>query len=234
MTTIKEITHDSSTTLSDFYGTITDVDGAVTVTSASALGGSTNGLSIDYDAGSNLAQVEDTFSSTTPSTARGRARVNLDGLTNNNTSSDQAAEVLFAEPGGAGGDTLIGLKVNGDGATGFEVRFFGFADGANIDIGNFALPSGDVCLEMAITRESSDGANDGTAEGFINGVSQGTQSNVENFNHFQFGQAVVFVSTNDTDFTGTCKLDEFILTNNSGDSLCPFSGFDLVLGGGQP
>jgi hypothetical protein len=219
MATLKEITHDSSTTLSDFYGTINDPDGAITVTPGAALGGSTNGLNIDHDAGVNSFDIADSFVNVTPTEARFRVRVDLGGLTN---SSSSAFFVDFETDGGGFTDSRIKMEIYGDGATGFEV--FGSAKQDAVPFirqtARYALPSsGDVCIEVSSTKETADGNNDGTLELFIDGVSKESITNIQNFNDFDFDTISVFFDS-PAAISGTYKCDEFLLTDVSGTSLC--------------
>ena len=56
-----EINHDSSTNINDHYSTVSDTDGALTVSALNALNGSVYGVGCDYDAGSANVTLEDTF-----------------------------------------------------------------------------------------------------------------------------------------------------------------------------
>ena len=214
MTTIKEIDHDSSTTLSDFYSSISDSDGAMTVTPGAALGGSTNGLNFDYDAGGSTVTLSESISSTTPSEMRFRVRADFDNAANSGSSGFLIIAASLA------GSTKVGLQIEGDGSTGFTIRGTYRDDVLGLEtVAEISLPSGDFCAEMALTRESSDGAADGTAEFFVNGVSQGSVSNVENFNNFTIDNIRV-IAQSSAGFTGTCKLDEFLLTDIESSPLC--------------
>lgn len=232
MATLKEITHDSSTTLSDFYGTINDPDSAITVSIAAALGGSVNGLAIDNDAGANSFDIADSFSGSTPSSVRWRVRVDLSGLTNANSS---AFLVDFETDGAAGTDSRIQIEINGDGTNGFEVTGVAKQDVAPTlrTIGPVAISAaGEVCIELSSDRETADGNDDGTLELFLDGVSQGSLSDVQNFNDFDFDNLSVFFDS-PAAISGAYKCDEFILTDVSGTSLCgPGSHIWLSTDGG--
>ncbi len=219
MATLKEITHDSSTTLSDFYGTINDPDSAITVTAAAALGGSTNGLSIDNDAGASSPDLADTFVNSTPSGVRWRIRVDLSGLTNAN-SSDFLID--FETDGVAGTVSRIQMEISGNGTTGFTIIGAARQDVVPVSrvIGPFAISSSAaVCVELSSTRETADGNDDGTLELFLDEVSQGSLSDIQNFNDFDFDRLSFFMASPAL-ISGTYKIDEFILTDVSGASIC--------------
>jgi hypothetical protein len=217
MATLKEITHDSSTTLSDFYNTIFDPDGAYTVTPAAALNGTTNGVEADYDAGTQNARIEESFASIVVTQFRWRFRVDLDGMSNAASSSD-CIDILLTD----GGTASYVFEIVGDGVDGFELQSRWFSDsGGDTQLGiNVALPSGDVCIECKAIRETTDGDADGVIEFFINGASQASISNADNFNKFSVDESFIRIRSNVAAFTGTLKYDEFLLTDVAGTSLC--------------
>ena len=62
MATVKEITHDSGLAIGTYYTTsVSDPDGAISVTAASGLDGSAFGVEMDYDAGSNFVTLQEDF-----------------------------------------------------------------------------------------------------------------------------------------------------------------------------
>ncbi len=231
MATIKEINHDSSTTLSDFYSTIFDPDGAYTVTPTAALNGTTNGVEADYDAGIQNARIEEGYTTST-NDFRWRFRLDLDGITNGSSSSALCNIDLTAA-----GLAIIEFDLIGDGASDFELKCSYNSDGSGLtQVGsNVVFPAGSVCIECRGVKESSDGAADGQIEFYINGISQASISNADNFNSFGIDEVLFRIRSNVAAFTGTLKYDEFILDDDNTVSLgCGFSGYDLVLGGGQP
>lgn len=235
MATVKEITHDSSTTLSDFYTTtITDVDGAATVTIPSALGGSTNGVNIDYDAGTNFITLEEDFVALVGNDLRWRFRLNF---SNNSFSGGAISIVLqFYLNSGASFIFRIALSYN----SGLKMTPSWYNDsGIAQAMGTVAFPESiETCVELRAIRETGASAADGEVEVFINGVSQFSITNAENFTRFGLGidRARLQWSSSDVDITGDLHYDEWILTDDNPTALCPvlFTGYDLVLGGGQP
>jgi hypothetical protein len=216
MATVKEINHDSSTTIGDFYSAVTDTDGAITVEPAAALGGSVNGVEMDLDAGTQTVSLAENIT-TSITQLRYRARYDLDGASNSSLSSQLCAIALRDS-----GVSHFEFQIRGDGASGFVLRCFYWSDVTGLtQLGsNIAFPSGDVCIEYRAIRETSDGNNDGEVEFFINGASQASLSNVENFNNFGIDEVILTFNSLVAGYTGTWKYDEFILTDVNDASLC--------------
>jgi hypothetical protein len=239
MATVQEINHDSSTILSDFYDSITDTDGAVTVTPTAALDGSTNGLLVDYDAGSNNAIIGKTFTTLTGDDLRWRIRLKLDNFAT--TAANRTGAVNFELRNNSSQNVFI-ITLASDGSNGFQVNGFSVDDNANIEniAGDVAVSSsGEICLEIRAIRETADTNVDGIVEFYMDGVSQGSLTDIDNFNRWNDGieTARHFFLTSDAGFSGDLYFDEWILDDdNAADLGCggPFSGYDLVLGGGQP
>lgn len=237
MATYKEINHDSSTTLSDFYDSITDPDGGFSVLVAAALGGSTNGVRADYDAGNNLMFFRETIASFTSETTLSlRARVDFSGLSN---SSGIVPIGGIGLDDNASSNDPFGFLFVFSGTTTIEVSAYYHSDsgGQTSIAGAISIPTDeDVCLLIQATKETADGNADGEAEFFVNGVSQGSVSNADNFNNFGiFDRAHCGFSSQNATLSGTFDYDEFLLDDTI-TALCGaavFSGYDLVLGGGQ-
>lgn len=239
MATVKEINHDSSTTLSDFYTiTITDTDGAVTVTIPSALNGSTNGVEMDYDAGSSLAVLEEDFTTLTGSDFRWRFWLDFSNMSF--TGPLTSFVNLYLK---SGATNIFRLQITlGFIPTTLRLIPIYYNDSGNPISGlpNFDSPqSNEFCVEIRAIRETADGNADGELELFTSGVSAGAISNVENFNRFNLGidRARIEFLSSDSAAKGILYYDEWILDNDNTANLgCPqllFSGYDLVLGGGQ-
>jgi hypothetical protein len=101
-----------------------------------------------------------------------------------------------------------------------------------------ALPSGDVTIEARLQYASSTSANDGELELYVNGVSVASRSDVDIYTNEvdTFGARVITI--NDGGWSsGVYYMDE-IYYRDDGTQIYPppsaFSGYDLVLGGGQP
>lgn len=237
MATYKEINHDSSTTIGDFYDSVTDPDGSISVLVAAALGGSTNGVRMDYDAGNNLTFMRETIASfTTETTLSWRVRVNFANLSN---SAGIVNIFLFMLDDISTSNDPFKFTAQFNGTSTIEVRVSYFSDsGGNQNFDLVSVPtSGDVCLLIQATKETADGNADGEVEWFLNGVSQDSVSNVDNFNNFGiFDRCHIGFASQNSTISGTMDYDEFLL-DDAITALCgtpAFSGYDLVLGGGQP
>jgi hypothetical protein len=231
MTTLQEITHDSSTTLSDFYSSITDPDGAITVTPTAALGGSTNGLLIDNDAGAAFMDIAESVANVPISGGSGirfRCRIDISGLSNSG-GSDYLCTLEVT--GNTDGDTLLQFNIYGDGATGFDLQAKYRRDVVPFlsQLGsNVSISGGDLCLEFRGVRESADGNADGEVEFFVNGISQSSLSNVENFNRFDDFDTVHLYFDSPASLSGSWKYDEYIITDVPGTGLCVAANLGLA------
>jgi hypothetical protein len=220
MATLKEITHDSSTTLSDFYTTgIINPGGVVSVTPAAALGGSVNGVSRDFDAGTGAAVLDErSFSSSTE--LRFRARIDISNSVNSNSGQSQVVYLTIGE--GVGFFTLYAFLLDANaGDSGFTIRFQYWSDVTGLtELTNVAMPSGDTCLELRAVSETAPGANDGQVEAYINGVSQASLSDVQNEALGFDVDGIRVVCRGSANLSGTVEYDELIITDIPGVSLC--------------
>lgn len=233
MTTAKEINHDSSTTIGNHYTTVTDVDGAIAVNGTAALAGSTYGVEMDYDAGNNNALLAEPVSI---ATAELRMRFRID--------------LSQASYSGAGfNPVIIELQDSGTGRYLFQtviqytsslVRMTASFDsdgGGFTSIGTHTLSANKFCIELAATRETADTNADGTITYYVNGQQTAIDvSDADNFNVWSgLDEVEVQLPSNDVNMTGSIYYDEWILDDDSDANLsCVFTGYDLVIGGGQP
>jgi hypothetical protein len=214
MTTVKEINHDSSTTLSDFYSSITDTDGAITVNVASALGGSTNGLEMDYDAGANTVILAETFTfSATELRVRFRLNINT-----------------YAQSGASTQPVKVKLITSNSGFEPFVIQMAWDKDltvvteddgGTSSSGTSHTFTATDTCVEFRAIRASSTVANDGVFEVFVDGASVIDVSNLDNFNVWNDGidtMQVEFASP--AQYSGTLYYDQWILDNDESVELC--------------
>lgn len=238
MATVKEINHDGSTTLSDHYTTtITDPDGAATVIPGAALSGSTNGVNIDFDAGTNFITLEEDFTALTGTDFRWRFRLDFSNMAWT----------------GAGASTLVQFFLRAGASDVFRIvwqrtisvlriaslAYYSDSGGITVLGGSINFPdSGDTCVELRGIRETADGNVDGEVELFINGISQASHSNLDNFIRFNLGISRFRLQwgSGDADDTGNLYYDEMILDNvGTADLGCNvFTGYNLVQGGGLP
>lgn len=232
MATLLEITHDSSTTLSDFYNTINNSDGALSINVGSALNGSVNGVEMDFDAGvSNLNRIrQNNFHTSSLTEFYWRFRLDLGNTTNNNAGFEIASIDVFRLTG----TNFIGITIDANaGDSGFTIDLLYHKDGVGFtSAGTASFPSsGDTFIVIRAISETVDGANDGIIQLFIDGSQEVSITNAENFNVFgdnDYSLSTIFKSA-DVNVTGTLKYDEILVIDS-----VSFFGYDLVLGGGQP
>lgn len=239
MATVKEINHDSSTTIGDHYDTVVDAASVLAVNGTAALNGSTYGVDVDFDVpvgpGDDVQLIE--AFTLTGDDLRFRFRLDLSNLS---TTQDASNSIFLAFIRNTNGDRLFTVRFHSDGAGNFEIDLTGLGDSGSYNVVVDVAVSGEICIEVAAIRESNDTSADGSAELFINGVSQGSKANIDNFNIWNVGIGDLEVGINVVPGTGNTSghlyYDEWILDNDSVANLgCfVFSGFDLVLGGGQP
>lgn len=236
MATIKEINHDSSTTLGDHYDTVTDTENRLSVTIAAALRGSTNGVNVNYTDETVQSTLLEAFTFSS-NDFRMRFRIKLDNLINNSAGVN-FLRVQLRDDSGSNLVFQVELSAN-PGDSGFNVTATAVGEGKGGSVtlgdGTDAVPStGDVCIELRGIKEVSSSSNDGEVELYVNGVSIDSDLTMNNFNIFGNIDSVRVVFETDTDIDGTLSYDEWILDdNNAATALCSAVGFDLVIGGGQ-
>ena len=227
MTTVKEINHDTSTTLShssNYDNSVSDPDGAFTIKPAAALDGSTNGLEFDFDAGIDSG---DLLANMTLSSngLRMRMRFNLANLTYSDMSNDSIVNIFFGlwdNSGGTGFIFQVALIGKAGGTFAIKVNYLN--DDANIiQVGSdeAIASSGEVCVDLRAIRETNSTSADGEIEFFINGVSKASISNAEN--NAAWADVDTFrvrIDSDDADFTGELYADQFLVDDDSATSLC--------------
>lgn len=239
MATIKEINHDSSTTIGDFYGTVTDTDSAITITVAAALENSTNGINCNYDAGSSTIVLVETFTFST-NDFRWRYIVKLDGVTNN---SNLPQAILNMSLEDSSTNDVFQIKILAETDSSFSIEAKWKTDGKGGGLTTIGGPdtipsSGEVCVELRAIKETGAG-NDGEVELFLDGVSIQSTTAADNATAFAtiVQMRATFDSTNPPNgVSGNLFYDEWLLDDDNTTEIgcVAFSGFDLVLGGGQP
>ncbi len=239
MATVKEINHDSSTTLSDFYDTISDPNARLSVIPGAALNSSTNGLSVNNTIALGFATLTEGFTVLGTNEFRWRLYCKVSGITVSSGSNTIFVSWLLP----SGGNAKYGFKVATAGVGSFTASAEYRKDGAgfqSVGPGGSISAVSEVCLELRVVRETADGNNDGIIEFLIDGVSIDLITDAETFNEWTLGGSIDEVHNqfpNSSNYTGNCEFDEWILNDDdSADLGCSasFSGYDLVLGGGQP
>lgn len=243
MTTVKEINHDSSTTIGDHYDTVTDPDGSLSVSAGAALNSSTYGVDCDLDQGTSTITLLEAFTALSGNDFRSRCRFDLSNCVNGGPGTTQFVIRLVYELGGGAGADLFEVRIDGETDGTYGTSLFNWSDGSasleSIDASSVVI-SGDseVCIDLRCVRETADGNADGELEFFVNGSSKVNVSNLDNYNRWVVGGglAQIHVSFGNTtaDFSGHIYFDEWLLDDDSTTALCSyvFSGYNLVASSG--
>lgn len=242
MAEVWHITHDAND-WSEYDSGVPPGGSKVALSVASALGGSVYGLAVDVTA-SGISDIEKDISgiSDSATTVRFGFRLNLNGIV---LTASSAETLFFLKPGpGESFSDGIWLRENGSGGFNIEVNTVD-DDTSDRDINSATLPNGDITIEVVWDKPASTSSNDGVCTIYVNGVSSASVTTLDNFDNFE---VLTGSPSPDNNFvlnlgesgggadSGTLYLDEFIIRDDN-TPIYPvpgFSGYDLVLSGGQP
>lgn len=210
--TVKEINHDSSTTLSDFYSSVTDADGGATITPTAALNGTTNGLNFDYDSGINDAVLVETFTAHTGGEIYCQFRVNFANVA---FSANSSLPFQIRIRNSSDQDVFrVGFSwtdISGD----LDVNLDYYSDsGGNTAVGSATIDeTSEVLIGVKLIRESIDTAADGVVELFVNDTSQATVTNADNIVRWSnIDRVRLFFDNSSAIITGDLYYDEWLLS----------------------
>lgn len=230
MATVKEINHDSSTNINVHYDTV--VGGAVfTVNAAAALDGSTYGVKMDWDVGAFLSTLEESFVALAGTEFRFRFRVDFSNVTLN----DAITDFFFVRLRNSVPVDIFEFAFNAPSTDRIDINTVLYRSDSlgetpifsNIQISK----TSEVCIELRAIRETADGNADGVIELFVNGISEGSIANADNFVIWNTGLSNTLISfeSGDPDLTGTMYYDEWILDdNNAADLGCGAASLSLA------
>lgn len=239
MSEIFHITHDANNW--NEYDSGTPPGAKLALSVASALGGSVYGVALDVGgAGTSPLRKSTDAINNSATYIRFGFRLNLNTTVMDSGTAEQLFE-LNPTVGGLEFCTAIWLRDNG--GSGFNIEVENANDGGSSypDINTAGdLPSGDITIEVAWEKPASTSSNDGVCTIYVNGVQSVTITTLDNFNNFaDMANAsdlkLDAVSTGGGSDSGLLYLDEFTIRDDS-TPIFPddFSGYDLVIGGGQP
>lgn len=240
MATLHDINHNAGGTPLTFWDNESDASGGVSVGAAGGLDGTANGLIID----TTVADTMNVWSVYTPPGSNEiRGKIFFD--TNGNDAAGTNVDVFIFGIGDGAFDVttaLIRIRLEFDWFLSGDMEltvFYGITAGhAGHSMGVLVVTDAPHCIEFSVVRGTS---SDGSVTVWYDGVDQGTDVGISN--DFKFDNAdriYVTGSPLDTGFgVNDAYIDEIFVTDDAGDSLgCSpatnFSGYDLVLGGGQP
>lgn len=221
MATIKEINHDSSTTIGDFYDNIGDTSGAATVTVPSRLNQSVNGVDVDMDSGVTVITLNESITPNGTNDFRFRFRIKLDNLTNSNSGVafcwiDINYNTLLP---------LVRLEINGNaGDSGYNIKGYYFQSGkggtlVQIGAGSDAISStGDTCLEMSVIENSP---GDVDIDILVNGSSVRSTAGIADMTTWTTLDQMQATFDPNASINGNIFYDEFILDDDfAASGLC--------------
>lgn len=233
MATVQEINHDASTVVTNSYTAgVSDPDGGATIIAGAALGGSTYGLNIDFDAGTNFITLTEGFS-TTGNNFRMRFKVDFSNVSGSH--SDMFVVRLRKST-----TQIFRFIIRSGSPLTIQIQYLSDSTGMTAispDITGVSATS-ELCCELRVIRETNSSSGDGEVEVFINGISRLSVANLDNFTAFGAGPDDMQLVCNsfDAGTTGDLYFDEWILDDNDTANLgCNvFSGYNLIQGGGKP
>lgn len=242
MATQVEVNHDSSTTIGDHWDTVTDGEAAFTVTTTAALASSTNGLQTDVDQG-GTSFVTKTTSGPGSNELRFRFRSDETNVANLPLVNHSASEFIWEIELTDLSDHLVRFRIawNASAQLVYVVTKLNGADGeSEVElVSDTVISAAEHCFECRLVRESSGVAADGEIEILVDTVQVFQDTSQQNFSTFAALDTIQLTYNSGTgaaSITGNSFFDEIIIDDVDTAALgCVgvFSGFDLVLGGGQ-
>ena len=204
------------------------VTGTVTVDTGSALVG-TYGANVSH-AGDG-ADHHGNVTGLVIGTDRIRFRIYYEDVSLAMTAGDNAELVSINADGTVSGNTEACRLVYQDVGGTESLNFWAENDAGSTDTtGSVSRPAGPAYIECLLIRASSAVASDGYAEMWLNGVSQGSNSAIDNYDTFATIDGVrLGGDSGDAGTTGVIRFDDFILRDD--DTLigpAP-AGADLVV-----
>lgn len=243
MSTHKDVNFNTGTVATWFDSILLDTDGNFSLTVGSALKGSAKGLRVQFS-NSNLSQGLTNMS--VPVSDELRMVFWFDASNVAVVNSDH--QIFECRIRHSGSKSLIKIDISTDsigGSDDYKLDAFSFVDN---DISEQTLINdlkiNDTlsvvhCVDIRIVQESSSSGNDGVLEIHVDGVQQFISTIVQNFSAFDSIDNLHFIGGAVTsDLSGFLSFDEWLVDDDDqvdlGCDPLGFSGYSLVLGGGQP
>ncbi len=218
MTTIIRINHDSGPPVSAHWDNVVDTTPRLTITGASALGGSANGLNIATATGDAVAFGDQAISAPASNEINLRIRVNFDPLT------ITGSQVLLGVTIGSSFATEV-LQIQFQASAGvIQARAIWQDDVPTVFASAWVNITGETCLECSSIRN-------GVGVFKINSVTQHTTAALANTGQFD-GMNVLLLTVNTVAAAGTSGaiyLDELLLDDAATSKLC--ANFDIITHG---
>lgn len=218
MSIIIDIDHEGGD-LSEYSSTATDA-GSLSVAAGAALASSNYGLSCVID-DNNLIYGQATLgTANTSGTMRLRFYIDPNTISMGN---NDVFSVLIAFNSSNFGVVNVQLLY---GNSSYKISPFVVDDaGSSVSLGTHVITDEPHYIELKLTRATSDSANNGTAEVWIDGTSKQSSTTLDNYNRFVNLSYVRIgaVQGIDTTTRGTIYLDELIV-NDDGNLIGPATG----------
>ena len=222
MANVFDLTHDSGGALASHYDFVI-TGGNASITAVSAMDGSSNGVSLIID-DTNSVLLEKNF--TPPSSDELRLRFYFDPNSITIPSGSTSDFLLSVSLVSSGLDTISATVYWDSDLYKLKASHVWGSDGEPSAINYFTdvtLTDEPHCIDIRIVRESSDGANDGVFQLFLDGVSQNNATGESNYNGFA-ALTRVQISTSGTanaaGVSGTMYYDELEMDDDASVSLC--------------
>lgn len=225
MGVIINITHDTSTNLTDASNYTSSSGANISIASDAALAGSVNGLKVVISSTTAQYAVK-TVTADTSGTVRIRAYIDPNSITMANNNSFVWARLINSS-----GDTCAALILDYSTADGYEIGAWIYTDaGADNPLsGTHTITDAPHYAELLLVRATTSSSNDGYLQLWIDGVSQGTLGSTDNYDRLA-NFATLHIGARagiDAGTSGTFYLDEVVI-NNDGGLIGP------VVAAGQP
>lgn len=229
MATIETITHDSGSPVSAHYtGTIVDVGGRASITVGAALNSSVEGLQIAMGNGNSLSMLEST---TAPSTDKIGFTVYFDPNSAGVPTSG-SDEISIGIRGGVSlrDQAVVVAELNSSGDA-YTVRGQIIDDGATQQAtSSYTITDAPHKLQVISTRATGASDNNGSFTLYVDDVAKETVTGLDLYANWLTSLRFRVFATASSTTSGNVYVDELLYE----DLPVTFSGYDLVLGGGQP
>ena len=181
MATLDNITHDSGPPLTDYWNGVTDVNARMSVTVASALGGSVEGLQCTHNAASFNTFLTEPFATPASEELRFKWRYDPNGAqTPGSTTTLLTMSLSTAAFGTRLCEGLLDITSGGQNRITWGIG----ADGGFSTAQTTNITDAEHCFEIAIKRATTNVSVDGEIEFYIDGVLDLSSAIVDNFDLF--------------------------------------------------
>lgn len=220
MTTIIDIDHETGD-LTQYTSTVTD-SGDLSVAAGAALAGTGYGLSLVLDDNVAIYGAKALVAGDTSGKLRWRFYIDPNGLT-------MANNDVFINTNAYGTSVAVAVaNLLYTTVGGYQIRVDIYNDAGALTSANYAITDAPHYVEIYLIRATNSTSSDGSIQTWIDGASQGTISNIDNYDRFADFKTVYFGASGvDTGTRGVFYLDELIV-NNDGSEIGPVSSATAV------